>query len=149
MKRPGTLIGIAFGLWAVGLGHWALAANAQTAPGRTVWDGVYTSAQAERGSKLFAENCSACHGAEMKAGPGAPSLVGPEFQFSWDKKSVGGLFDYARMFMPPGQTGALRDEQYADIVAAILKGNGFPASETAQLPAIKADLDAIQIREKP
>jgi len=119
--------------------------GAQEKPARTVWDGVYTEAQAQRGTKLYSDNCSACHGAEMKGGPGAPGLAGPEFQFSWDKKSVGQLFDYAKMFMPPGQQGSLSDAQYTEIVAALLKGNGLPASETAELPGAKADLDAITI----
>jgi hypothetical protein len=49
------------------------------------------------------------------------------------------------MFMPPGQTGSLRDQQYADIVAAILRGNSFPPSETVELPAVKDELDRIQV----
>ena len=96
-----------FGIWALGIGHWAL--NAQTP--RTSWDGVFTEAQAARGTKLFTEQCSACHGAEMRGGAGAPSLAGPEFQFSWNKKSAAALFDYAKSFMPPGQPGSLSDAQ--------------------------------------
>src|SRR5690349_6724690 len=96
-------------------------AHAQAA--RTVWDGVYTAAQAQRGAKVYADQCSTCHGAEMKGGPGIPGLVGPEFQFSWNKKPVGAIFDYAKMNMPPGQAGSLSDQQYADILAAILHGD--------------------------
>ena len=110
---------------------------------RTVWDGVYTAAQAERGTKVYTDQCSTCHGSEMKGGPGIPGLVGPEFQFSWNKKPVGGIFDYAKMFMPPGQSGSLTDQQYVDIVAAVLQNNGFPPSPTAELPTTKSDLDAI------
>jgi mono/diheme cytochrome c family protein len=29
---------------------------------RSVWDGVYTEAQAKRGEALFGENCVTCHG---------------------------------------------------------------------------------------
>jgi mono/diheme cytochrome c family protein len=111
---------------------------------RTVWEGVYSTPQAERGAKLFGDQCSSCHGVEMKGGPGAPGLVGPEFQFSWDKKTVGALHDYAKMFMPPGQAGTLTDQQYADIVAALLQGNGFPAA-AVELPAAKSALDQITI----
>jgi S-disulfanyl-L-cysteine oxidoreductase SoxD len=118
-------------------------ASAQDAGTRTVWDGVYSTAQAQRGAKLFADQCSTCHGVEMKGGPGIPGLVGPEFQFSWNKKPVGGVFDYVKMFMPPGQAGTLSDAQYADIVAAILQGNGFPSTESTELPANKAELDSI------
>jgi mono/diheme cytochrome c family protein len=36
------------------------AALAQTS--RSVWDGVYTEAQAKRGEALFGQNCVSCHG---------------------------------------------------------------------------------------
>jgi mono/diheme cytochrome c family protein len=125
-------------------------AQAQDAGPRTVWAGVYTEAQAARGAKLYADKCSSCHGAEMIAGAGAPSLAGPEFTFVWDKKPLGGLLDFVRANMPPGQAGSLRDPEYAEILSAILKRNGFPASMAAELPAIKADLDAITfVTDKP
>lgn len=114
--------------------------------GKTVNDGVYSAAQAERGAKLYGDLCSSCHGAEMKAGPGAPSLAGPDFQFSWDKKKVGDLFDYVKANMPPGGA-SVKDTEYADIIADILKVNGYPAG-TAELPAVKADLDAFTIVSK-
>lgn len=124
--------------------------RAQGTGPRTVWAGVYTEAQAERGGKLYANDCAGCHGAEMRAGAGAPSLAGPEFAFGWDKKPLGELFDFIRLNMPPGQAGSLKDAEYADIVAAMLKRNGFPASEASTLPSAKADLDAITLlTDKP
>jgi S-disulfanyl-L-cysteine oxidoreductase SoxD len=123
---------------------------AQGGGARTVWDGVYTDAQAERGAKLYAAQCSSCHGEDMKAGPGAPSLAGPEFTFGWDKKPLGGLFEFVRANMPPGQAGSLRDQEYADIIAAIVKRNGAPASATASLPSTKAELDSVTfLADKP
>ena len=32
------------------------------AAGKTVWDGVYGAAQAERGKEAYAQKCSGCHG---------------------------------------------------------------------------------------
>ncbi len=123
--------------------------RAQDAGPRTVWAGVYTESQAERGGKLYADQCASCHGAEMMAGAGAPSLAGPEFTFSWETRPLGGLFDFIKENMPPGQSGGLRDQEYAAIVAAMLKRNGFPASMT-ELPAAKADLDKITfVTSKP
>jgi cytochrome c len=117
---------------------------------RTVWDGVYTDAQAERGDKVYQRDCATCHGAEMRAGAGAPSLAGPEFTFGWDGKPLGGLFEFLKANMPPGQAGSLNDSQYADIMATMLKRNGIPASATAELPAAKADLDAVTFKaDKP
>lgn len=140
MTKVWTVTLLAVGIWSLAIGHRAL--NAQSA--RTSWDGVYTEAQAASGDKLYAANCAACHGEGMRGGPGAPNLSGPEFQFSWNKKTVAGLFDYAKAFMPPGQAGSLSDAQYADLIAALLKVNGFPAG-AGDLPSTKADLDAITI----
>src|SRR5262245_38202254 len=90
-------------------------------PSKTVWDGVYSDAQAQRGQKTYLANCAACHGEDMKAGAGAPSLAGPEFTFGWDKKPIGGLFEFIKANMPPSQAGGLKDQEYLDILAAILK----------------------------
>lgn len=140
MAKTRTLLIVGFGVWALGLGHRALSAQGA----RTVWDGVYTATQAERGARLFADSCAGCHGAEMKGGPGAPGLIGPEFQFSWNKKTAGALFDYAKAFMPPGQPGSLSDQQYAEVLAAIFQANDMPASANA-LPSTKAELETITI----
>jgi mono/diheme cytochrome c family protein len=113
-------------------------------PTRNVWTGVYTPAQTERAAKAFKERCASCHGDELRGGVGAPSLRGPEFQFSWDKKSVGELFAYLKMNMPPGATGEVTDQQYADIIALVLKANGVPEGSTELLPT-KADLDSLVI----
>ena len=137
IRRPLVLVQCVLGL--------ALVSAVVSAQGRTVWDGVYTAAQATRGAKVYADNCSSCHGGDMKGGGGVPGLSGPDFQFSWDKKSVGALFDYAKSNMPPGQGGSLTDKQYADIVAALLQGNGFPVSASAELPSEKAELDGIML----
>ncbi|MEQ1758799.1 MAG: cytochrome c [Vicinamibacterales bacterium] len=125
-------------------------ARAQDAGPRTVWDGVYSDGQAERGAKLYSDQCASCHGAEMKAGAGAPSLAGPEFTFGWDKKSLGGLFEFIQQNMPPGQAGSLKDQDYVDIVAAILKRNAMPPSASSSLGTSRADLDKVTfIGDKP
>ena len=103
--------------------------------GRTVWDRVYTNTQADRGSRLFSEHCALCHAQNMRGGlGGAAALIGPEFQFTWNDKSVGALFVILRAKMPPGEAGSLSDQEYADILAAILQVNGFPAGQEQELP---------------
>lgn len=103
--------------------------------GRTVWDRVYTEAQAARGSRLFSEHCALCHSEKMTGGlGGADALIGPEFRYLWADKSVGELFVILRAKMPPGEAGSLSDQEYADILAAILRGNGFPAGQEQELP---------------
>ena len=32
---------------------------------RTVWDGVYTREQAQRGEKLYEQECGRCHGDDL------------------------------------------------------------------------------------
>jgi cytochrome c len=125
------------------------ALSTTSAQDKTVWDGVYTPAQAERGDKRFADACAPCHGADMAGGPGIPGVTGIEFMFKYNNKSVGELFDYVKQNMPPGQQGSFTDAQYLDMVAAILKGNEFPAG-TNDLPAETAGLQGIKItRSKP
>jgi S-disulfanyl-L-cysteine oxidoreductase SoxD len=102
---------------------------------KTAWDGVYSAAQAERGAKRYADNCAACHGEDMAGGPGIPGVVGIEFMFKYNGKPVSELFDYVKQNMPPGQAGSLTDPQYLDVVAAILKGNEFPAGSADLDPA--------------
>lgn len=110
-------------------------------PARTVWTGVYTDQQVARGAPAFAEHCALCHGAEMAGGAGSPALIGPEFMFNWNGKSVGELLVYVKASMPPGQPGSLTDQQYADVVAGMLKTNGFPAGQAELAPAPDASKD--------
>lgn len=103
-------------------------ATAQTSTTRrTVWDGVYTEAQASRGLVAFGPNCSGCHalGAEGKA-----PLAGDPFWKSFAQKTVGDLLEFVGTNMPNGAPGSLSEPTYNDIVALILKSNGFPAGTT-------------------
>ncbi len=97
------------------------------AHGRTVWDGVYTEAQATRGLTAFGQSCAGCH---ALAGEGKAPLVGDPFWKSFAQKSVGELLDYVSTYMPNGTPGSLSASAYQDILAAILKSNGFPAGAT-------------------
>jgi cytochrome c len=120
-------------------------AGAQIALERTVWDGVYSPAQAERGARIYKDQCETCHAADMRGGPGARGVVGLAFQFLWQDKSLGELFEALRTKMPPGQPGTLSDQEYIDVLAAILQGNALPAGAATELPADRALLDRIQI----
>ena len=116
---------------------------------RTTWDGVYTEAQLARGQALAAENCALCHAANLLGSPGAPGIAGSEFLFVWNNEPLGELFSYARTQMPPGQAGSLTDQEYADIVAALLAASGFPAGVT-ELPGDTDVLGNILIlRQQP
>jgi mono/diheme cytochrome c family protein len=105
-------------------------ATAQTSnPRRTVWDGVYTEAQAARGVMAFGQSCAGCH---ALAAEGKAPLVGQSFWKSFAQKNVGDLLEYVSANMPNGSPGSLSEPTYRDIVALLLKSNGFPAG-TAEL----------------
>jgi len=95
-----------------------------SSPRRTVWDGVYTEAQAARGMMAFGQSCSGCH---ALAAQGKAPLVGDPFWKSFAQKSVGDLLEFVSTYMPNGNPGSLTEPTYRDIVALMLKSNGFPA----------------------
>ena len=48
---------------------------------RSIWDGVYTEAQAKRGEAIYFERCVRCHGPALMGGTdGAGPLTGPTFK---------------------------------------------------------------------
>jgi mono/diheme cytochrome c family protein len=102
--------------------------TAQTStPRRAIWDGVYTEAQASRGLVAFGPNCSGCH---ALAAEGRAPLAGEPFWKSFAQKTVGDLLGFVSTYMPNGTPGSLSESTYDDIVALILKSNGFPAGTT-------------------
>src|SRR5436190_2615671 len=68
---------------------------------KTVWDGAYTSEQAERGQKLFSANCAKCHQDDLGGKGEVPALKGDGFMERWHDYSVKPLFDLIKTEMPP------------------------------------------------
>ena len=101
---------------------------------RSVWDGVYTEAQATRGAALFDRECAQCLGPAGEGGGMAPALVGSAFSVNYDGQTVGELFDRNRTTMPVGKEGQLSGQQNADITAFMLQFNKFPPGAT-ELPS--------------
>jgi mono/diheme cytochrome c family protein len=110
---------------------------AQTPPRRTVWDGVYSQAQADRGMTAFGQSCAGCH---ALAAEGKAPLVGDPFWKSFSQKSVGELLEFVSAYMPNGAPGSLNAGTYADIIALMLRSNGFPAGMTELEPGAVADV---------
>ena len=75
---------------------WPLAAQD---PSPSIWDGVYTAAQAERGRIVHVNHCSECHHEDLSGGEG-PALAGNSFMVKWETHSVERLFDKIRDTMP-------------------------------------------------
>jgi mono/diheme cytochrome c family protein/sugar lactone lactonase YvrE len=110
----------------------------------SVWSGVYTQTQAQRGAEAYAQSCQACHGAQLNGVGEAKPLAGPEFLASWNGLTVGDLFERMRTTMPMSAPRSLAREAYADILAYLLKFNGFPAG-SSELAARGEALAAIRI----
>lgn len=114
---------------------------------RTVWDGVYTAAQVERGRIAYTQSCASCHADDLRGRSTAPSLVEESFLFLWSDMTLGDLFERTRMLMPSDRPGSLPAGTYADIIAFIASKNGFPAG-SAELGTDVATLKQILITEK-
>lgn len=97
---------------------------------RSVWDGVYTSEQAQRGEALYTRQCARCHGAQLTGGEAAPPLAGGDFLANWNGLTVGDLFERVRISMPADRPGQLTRVQNADILAHILRANQFPPGQS-------------------
>ena len=108
---------------------------------RTVWDGVYTEAQAARGMTAFGQSCSGCH---ALAAQGKAPLVGDAFWKSFAQETVGDLLEFVSTNMPNGTPGSLTEPTYRDIVALMLKSNGFPAGTTELGGTAAASVQIIQ-----
>jgi len=125
--RPSARVLLLVGFLFLASGTTGLVSGQTSTARRTVWDGVYTEAQATRGMTAFGQSCSGCHA--LAAGGKSP-LVGEPFWKSFAQKTAGDLLDYVSANMPNGTPGSLNESTYRDIVAAMLKSNGFPAGTT-------------------
>ena len=109
------------------------AAAQQAPPTRSVWDGVYTAEQSKRGDPLYEQHCSSCHGPMLEGGEMAPPLAGGAFNANWNGLSLGDLLERIRISMPQNSPGSLSRQQYADILAVMLRAGEFPQGKT-ELP---------------
>jgi quinoprotein glucose dehydrogenase len=98
-------------------------------PTKSVWDGVYTRAQADRGQPLYKQYCASCHGDSLEGIEMAPALAGGEFIDNWSGQTMGDLFERIRATMPRDKPGRLSREINADITAYMLGFNQFPAGD--------------------
>jgi mono/diheme cytochrome c family protein len=136
--------------WVASVSFGALQAEqAAAAPGgaKTVWDGVFSKAQADRGAANYKSACSECHGNDLAGDGFAPALTGSEFMGNWNDLSVGDLFERIRISMPPSGPSTVTPAQKADIVAHLMNQNKFPAG-TGELEPNTEALKLIKIEMK-
>ena len=109
-------------------------AEAEAADERTIWDGVFTSEQASQGQRVAQAECLACHSES--------EWTTPMFLQVWTGRPIRQLYDNIRFTMPYDAPGRLSREQYAEIIAYILRLNGAEAGDT-ELPSDDEGLDSI------
>jgi S-disulfanyl-L-cysteine oxidoreductase SoxD len=124
----------------------APAASTPAAATKSVWDGVYTDAQADQGADLIAANCARCHSNTMRGGPGGPSVMANLYTMFGDQP-LQSFYDYISTQMPKGSPGSLAPDEYASISARVLQLAGAPSGSTA-LPSDEDALAKITLSEK-
>jgi mono/diheme cytochrome c family protein len=114
----------------------------------SVWDSVYSPAQAGRGESTYRATCASCHGDSLAGINDAPPLAGSEFHKDYDGNTLSSLFNKISNDMPSDNPGSLTAPQVASVVAFVLKYNGYPAG-AVDLPAIADSLSGIKFLPKP
>ena len=106
---------------AVAAISWIGTVDARAFQAKLASEGVYTTAQAERGLTIYDGACASCH--ELS------KFKGTEFTNAWTEKPLTEL-NTAVLSMPMDAPGSLKPQEYADILAYFLSINGYPAGET-------------------
>jgi cytochrome c len=119
-----------------------LTAQTQSPPTHSIRDGVYSDEQAQRGASDYVSYCASCHGADLLGGANpnstakvlvVPSLRGGEFVAKYTRMRLGELFYRTKVTMPQDAPGSLSRSKNADILAFLLRENGYPSASVGEL----------------
>ena len=138
-----VIFGVLAVIWLAGVTQFSVSAE----QGKSVWDGVFTKDQADRGEAAYKTACSECHGNDLAGDGFAPALTGSDFMGNWNDLSVGDLYERIRISMPPSGPSGVTPAQKADIVAHIMNFNKFPTG-AAELEPKTEVLKGIKIEIK-
>ena len=108
---------------------------------KTVAAGVYSDAQAARGATEYDTQCSSCHNPDLSGGT-APPLKEARFARDFAGKDLTVLYSKILKTMPRSNPGSLDEDTSLDLVAHVLKENGFAAGQT---DLTLAGLEGVQI----
>jgi quinoprotein glucose dehydrogenase len=117
---------------AVAFAVHPFAGSQSEGPVRSVWEGVFSQPQAERGKAIFVQSCGTCH----SSGDQAPALYGLDFLMNYDGKTMAVLFDRVAKTMPQDNPGRLTPQETADVVAYVLSLS-FPSGQTELAQALE------------
>ena len=93
------------------------------------------------GPRPTTPTCSGCHSADLAGGTG-PALKEQRFARDFAGKDLTALYTKISKTMPRNAPGSLDEGTYLDLIAHVLKENGFAAGQT---DLTVAGLDGIQI----
>ena len=130
---------VALSLLALARSSMAQTSDSADAP-ESVRDGIFTTAQAERGAAVYEQSCGGCHQPEQFTGPG--------FIDAWSGQTADAPFDVIRTTMPEDNPSSLKRRDYAAVLAYLFSLNGLPAGET-DLPSLTRKLKLIRIEGVP
>ncbi len=126
----------------------------ETGPMASVWDGVFTEAQATAGQAVYRGACGICHGRRLNGAPedpdmrSTPPLARARFLRVWEGRSLATLFEYTRATMPEDNPSSLTDQEYVDVLAHMLTVGGMPAGDD-ELQTDPRSLARVVIRPRP
>ena len=107
----------------------------EAGPMSSVWDGVFTEAQASRGQAVYSGACALCHGRRLNGAPddpdmrSTPPLARARFLRVWEGRSLATLYEYIRATMPEDNPSSLAAQEYIDVVAYMLSVSGMPVGD--------------------
>lgn len=153
MKHKSKILAGVVALTVVGGAYTVVEAQSRPAAGtqavgaRTVWSGVYTTAQANRGRAYYTERCAVCHGSGLQGADVNPALAGAQFTSRWRGQTVGALSNRIRTTMPLDEPGSMTSTTATDVSAYLLMRNLYPAG-TTELPRGAPPQNAIRFVDR-
>ena len=115
---------------------------------RTVADGIYTDAQAARGAASYDAACARCHRSDL-GGADGPALRDDRFNRVFAGTPLHGLYERVTTTMPRNAPASLAEGVYLDILAHLLRENGFPAGTKELSPAAVEGVEVLPTRPRP
>ena len=135
---------------------WVTIANPQdlsnSSTQLSIWDGVYTEAQASRGEFIYEGACGFCHGYRLDGAAddpdmrSSPPLARAKFLRDWEGRSLAVLFELSKTTMPEDNPGSLTDQEFVDVIAYMLSVSNLPTGD-AELQVDLQSLSQVTIQQ--
>jgi mono/diheme cytochrome c family protein len=94
---------------------------------------------ATAGKRVYDAQCASCH----DGGSMGPGLKGDDFLATWENKMLRVLYTRMQETMPSDAPGTLQEQELLDLMAYLVRANGFAPGTTGF--SVPTDLDTIKI----